>query len=74
MPDNPETTNVTPAEAAQEIVNAGVSSVSSGGRTVNNIPLRDLDDHEDHLKKNAAALNPFGSIVDARAVPGNVRY
>ncbi|MDO4585597.1 MAG: hypothetical protein Q4D62_16055 [Planctomycetia bacterium] len=61
-------------EKAAEVAADGVQSVSSGGRSVAKIALRDLAELAKETKKEAMAKNPLGAIVTARILPGDVRY
>ena len=50
-----QTPEKTPLQAAAEIVKDGYASASSGGKSVTNLSLADLDAHDAYMRKLSAA-------------------
>ncbi|MDO4576395.1 MAG: hypothetical protein Q4D98_14400 [Planctomycetia bacterium] len=72
--ENAEKRKTDALNAAAEIVQDGFQSVSTGGRTVTNLPLKDLIDLDKHLAQQKAAQNPANALKISRLDGGSTRW
>lgn len=73
--ENNETSeNQSVQQAAQEIVNGGISGTTAGSRSVSFLSLSELDNHELHVERKNKGRNPASGIVRNRMTGGTPRY
>ncbi len=61
-------------QAAQQVVNDGFQSMSAGGRTVQNIQIKDLIELDKYQRNQAAAENPACGLRPVKMRGGSTRF